>query len=82
MAALALGAAAIRRCNDQWAQAMLYSAAGGFVPAGIVGLASVGVPLVLVGLLALISAGPRRIPQGFAVAAGALSAIIFVIGVA
>ena len=40
------------------------------------------VPLVVVGLLALISAGPRRIPQGFAVAAGALSAIIFVIGVA
>lgn len=82
MAALALGAAVIRRRNDQWAQAMLYAAAGGFVPAGILGLASVGLPLILVGLLALISAGPRRIPQRFGVAAGALSAIAFVIGVA
>ena len=82
MAALAFGAAVMQHRNDQWAQAMLYAAAGGFVPAGILGLASVGLPLFLVGLLALISAGPRRIPQRFGVAAGALSAIAFVIGVA
>jgi hypothetical protein len=82
MAALAFGAAVMQRRNDQWAQVMLYAAAGGFVPAGILGLASVGLPLILVGLLALISAGPRRIPQSFGVAAGVLSAIAFVIGVA
>ena len=52
------------------------------MPAGILGLASVGLPLILVGLLALISAGPRRISQSFGVAVGALSAIAFVIGVA
>ena len=82
MAALVVGAAVIRDRNDHWAQAMLYVAAGGFVPAGILGLASVGLPLLLVGLLALISAGPRRIPQRVGVAAGALSAIAFVIGAA
>jgi hypothetical protein len=82
MTALALGAAVIRDRSEGWAQAMLYAAAGGFLPAGVLGLASIGLPLILVGLLALVSAGPRRIPLRFGVAAGALSAIAFVIGVA
>ncbi len=82
MAALVLGAAGIRDRNERWAQGMLYAAAGGFLPAGVLGLASVGLPLILGGLLALVSVGPRRIPLRFGVAAGALSAIVFVIGIA
>jgi hypothetical protein len=82
MTALALGAALIGDRNEGWAQAMLYAAAGGFLPAGVLGLASIGLPLILVGLLALVSAGARSIPLRFGVAAGAMSAITFVIGVA
>lgn len=82
MAALALGAAVIRYRNDQWAQAMLYASAGGFVLAGVLGLASIGLPLILVGLLAIISAGPRRITYRVGVAAVAASEIAFAVGVA
>lgn len=42
----------------------------------------IGLPLILVGLLALVSAGSRHIPLRFVVAAHALAAIPFVIGVA
>ena len=82
MAALALGAAVIADGSDGRAQGMLYAAAGGFLSAGVLGLASIGLPLIVVGLIALTSAGPRRIPRTLAVAAGALSAAAFVIGVA
>ena len=82
MASLAFIGAVIGDRDERWAQGMLYSAAGGFLPAGVIGLASVGLPLILVGLLALASAGPRRLPLRFGVAAGALSAIVFAIGVA
>ncbi len=82
MAALALGAAAVRGRNAQRAQTMLYAAAGGFLPAGILGLASVGLLLILVGFLALVAAGPRIVPSRLGVAAGGLSAFAFAIGVA
>jgi hypothetical protein len=82
MAALALGAAVIRNRNDRWAQAMLYAAAGGFLPAGVLGLASIGLPLILAGLLALAAAGPRLIPLPLGVAAAVLSASAFFVGVA
>ncbi len=82
MAALAFGAAIIKDRNERGAQGMLYAATGGFLPAGVLGLASIGLPLILVGLLALVSAGSRQIPLRFVVAAHALSAIPFVIGVA
>ena len=82
MAALSLGAAVIRDRNDRWAQAFLYAATGGYFPAGILGLASVGLPLIVAGLLALAAAGPRLIPARSGVAAGALSACVFLVGVA
>jgi hypothetical protein len=82
MAALALAAAVIGDRNERIAQGMLYASAGGFVPAGVLGLASIGLPLILVGLLALISVGPRRITYRSGVVAGAVSAIVFAIGVA
>jgi hypothetical protein len=61
---------------------MLYAAGAGCLPAGVVGLASIGLPLILAGLLAFAAAGPRVIPRRFAVAAGVLSAGVFVLGVA
>jgi hypothetical protein len=82
MAALAVGAAATHRRDEQRAQAMLYAAGAGFLPAGVVGLLSIGLPLILAGLLAFAAAGPRIIPRRIAVAAGALSAGVFVVGVA
>ena len=82
MAALSLGAAVIRDRHDRWAQAFLYAAAGGYLPAGVLGLASVGLPLIVAGLLALAAAGPRLIPARSGVAAGALSACVFLVGVA
>lgn len=82
MAALSLGAAVIRDRNVRSAQTFLYAAAGGYFPAGILGLASVGLPLIVAALLALTAAGPRLIPVRRGVAAGALSACAFLVGVA
>jgi hypothetical protein len=82
MAALSLGAAVLCERDPRWAQTLLYAAVGGYLPAGVLGLASVGLPLIVAGLLALSAAGPRLVPVRLGLAAGALSAGLFLAGVA
>ena len=82
MAALSAGAAVIRDRDIRLAQALLYAAAGGLLPAGVLGLASIGLPLIVAGLLALVAAGSRLIPLPLGVTAAVLSTSAFFVGVA
>ncbi len=50
--------------------------------AGVVGLASIGLPLVLAGLLALVAAGPRRLPVVVVATVAAVPLSAFLIGLA
>jgi hypothetical protein len=82
MAALAVGAAVLHGRSPQWAQTLLYAAAGGLHAAGFLGLASIGLPLIVATLLSLTAAGSRVIPARRGLAAGLLSAGVFVVGFA
>jgi len=82
MAALAFGAAVIHGRNPRLAQAFLYAASGGFFPAGVLGLASVGLPLIVAALLSLTAVGSHLLPRRIVAAAAGLSAGAFLIGVA
>jgi len=70
------------RLDPRLAQGMRYAAAPGLVLAGGLGAASIGLPLVLAGLLSLASAGPRLVSIRAGTAAGAVSVLVFLSGVA
>ena len=82
MAALSLGSAAVGKQHELVAQALLYGATSGYLVAGLVGLASIGLFLIVAGLLALIAAGPRRVSTGVVATVVAISASVFLIGMA
>lgn len=82
MAALSLAGAAIGKQDERFAQALLYGATAGYLLAGVVGLASIGLPLVLAGLLALVAAGPRRLPVVVVATVAAVPLSAFLIGLA
>ncbi len=83
MAALSLAGAAAGGLNERFfAQASLYGATAGYLLAGVVGLASIGLPLVLAGLLALVAAGPRRLPVVVVATVAAVPLSAFLIGLA
>ena len=82
MAALSLAGAAIGKQDERFAQALLYGATAGYLLAGVPGLASIGLPLILAGLLALVAAGPRRLPVWVVATVVAVPMSLFIIGLA
>ena len=82
MAALSLAGAAAGGLNERFSQASLYGATAGYLLAGVVGLASIGLPLVLAGLLALVAAGPRRLPVVVVATVAAVLLSAFLLGLA
>ncbi len=61
---------------------LLYGATTGYLLAGVVGLASIGLFLIVAGLLAFIGAGPRRVPVGVVAVVVAILASALIIGMA
>lgn len=78
MAAITLVGAA-PALDERLAQPFLYAATSGYLVAGIVGLASIGLFLIIAALLAYIAAGPRQASQGVAAAAMAIPVVAFVV---
>lgn len=81
MSALSV-ASTLPTVDARFAQASRYAAASGFVLAGAMAAASIGLPLVVAGLLALAAADPRVISVRAGASAAALAATAFVAGVA
>lgn len=82
MSGLALAGALLSGRNGGRAQALLYGAATGFILAGVVGLASIGLFILLPGLLAFAAAGPRQLSIWRIATTGAAVAFTLVIGLA
>lgn len=80
VSALSLAGAAVGKQDERAAQALLYGATTGYLSAGVVGLASTGLPLILAGLLAFVAAGPRRLPVGVVATVAAVPLSVFIIG--
>ena len=70
------------RLTDRADQVLLYGATTGYLLAGLLGLASIGLFLIVAGVLACIGAGPRRVPVGVVAAVVAVSASALIIGMA
>jgi len=82
MSALSLAGSIRRGRDDRFAQLVLYDASAGYLLAGFVGLASVGLPLILAGILAGVAVGPRRVSARLAATAVLMSAASFILGFA
>lgn len=81
MAAFAIAGAAMGTLDERLGQVLLYGATTGYLLAGLLGLASIGLFLIVAGLLAFIGAGPRRVPVGVVAAVVAMSASALIIGI-
>lgn len=82
MAALSLAGGLVGGSNETRAQALLWSATTGYLLAGGLGLASIGLPLVLAGLFALVAARQRRLSAALVATVAALTASVFFVGIA
>lgn len=79
MSVLALVGAVIQPRDDRIAQVAFVGAAAGFLGAGFVALFSIGTPILLAGVLALIAARPLRAP-GLATAGAIAGALALLAG--
>ena len=82
MAAFALAGAAMGTLDERFGQVLLYGATTGYLLAGLLGLASIGLFLIVAGLLACIGAGPRRVPVGVVAVVVAILAAALNVGMA
>jgi hypothetical protein len=82
MAAMPVGAAATAGRDEVMAQALLIASGTGLLEAGALALPSIGILLVLAGLLAFVSAGPRRVSWPMTVAISIVVTVVFLGGIA